>query len=103
MNRASLKADLVAAVIVGSLAVLLTMITKDERSPLYDYFFEHPGLRDVWVSLNFPVLMVAMVTGLASRPFVLLLIFLQWFYLSLIMGLLINVIRYRNAPTRLDL
>jgi hypothetical protein len=74
---------IIISVLIGFGATILTWGVKAESSPFYRYFFEQRSFADIWSKLQFPILMIAVVTGISSPAFMLFLIFCQWFLLSL--------------------
>lgn len=67
---------------VGLTAVAFTWLVKSETSPLYQYFFDQRGIAEFWVKVNFLALVIAVITGITSRAFMYLIIFLQWLSLA---------------------
>jgi hypothetical protein len=71
-----------------------------ESSPFYNYFLNHPALRDLWVNLNTPafILEVALSVGPnAGNPIMgTLCIAIQWFLVGLLIWRLLTWV----APAR---
>lgn len=72
----------IVGVIFGVAAVLLTLLLLDETSPYYQYFLLNETIPDLWRLVNFPILIVLMLTKIDYRPFAFFLFFLQWFLLG---------------------
>ena len=77
----------ISGIIIGLLAVLITWVVSADSSPLHHFFLYHGEIPNVWAQLNFPVLMVMIMSGGRSMELSDGLIFMQWF----IIGLAISV------------
>ena len=78
--------EMITRVIVGAFcglsAMFFTWLISHESSPAYRFFLANESLADIWRILNFPVLMVLLVTQIDYPPFALLLIFIEWFLIG---------------------
>ena len=88
-----MKKKIITGLILGAVAVCLTLILKSEALPFNDYLYESSIITAIFGLLNFPVLMVLWIIRIDYRPFALLLIFIQWFLIGYFVAWIFGRIR----------
>lgn len=69
------KRHIITGVVFGLAALFVSWLGGSEASPFYEYFLWHVTLPNIWMKLNFPVLLAYLLTGSTSPAFGILVIF----------------------------
>lgn len=72
----------ITGLVWGAVAAGLVLIIKSEALPFNGYLYDIPVFTAVFGILNFPAFIVLMMTRIDYKPFFLLLVFVQWFFIG---------------------
>ena len=88
------------SLVVGLGAVLVNWLILGDSSPLHEYFLRHaPGIRGVWLPLNFiPVLLSVIASsshGGGNELVYVVMVFVQWFTIAFVVSSFLTRLRHR--------
>ena len=93
------KNIIITGFVFGIVGMLLSLALFAETSPLHEFFLSNVSAPNLWRMLNFPVLIVLLITKIDSRPFALVMIFFQWFIIGLTGAYLWQMVKFK-APLK---